>query len=195
MNDRATVEPSDAILTAPNLITLCRLALIGPFVWLALTERNDAVAWTVGFVLGSTDWVDGMVARKFRQVSKLGIAMDPLIDRLAILSIAAVVVVRELVPVWAIGIVVLREALLLAAVPVLAAWKVPRPAVTRVGKLGFFTLMWGFALFFLVTVPEPPATWLRPVAWALYAIGVVLAYTAALGYLRSAVAARRDAVA
>lgn len=179
-------QPSDAILTAPNAITLSRLLMIPVFVWLALVRKHDAAAWVVGFVLGSTDWVDGMVARRFGQVSKVGIAIDPLVDRLAVLSIAAVLVVRDLIPLWAIGIVVLREVLLLAAVPVLAARGVERPSVTRTGKLGFFMLMWAFAAFYAATVPDPEVPQARLVGWALLAVGVALGYTAAWGYLRTA---------
>lgn len=182
-----STEPSDAILTVPNVITFCRLALLPVFVWLALGPKRDLAAWVVGFVLGATDYLDGIVARRLGQVSRLGIAMDPLFDRLAIAAAGAVVIVRNLVPWPAVAAVLARDALLLAAVPFLAARGVPRPAVTRTGKLGTFAIMWSFGIFFAVTAPDPPATWLRPIAWSFYGAGIALGYWAAAGYARTVV--------
>jgi cardiolipin synthase len=181
-------HPSDAVLTLPNLVTFARLALIPLFLWLALGADQLSAAIAVGFVLGSTDWVDGKLARRLRQVSRFGIAIDPLFDRLAVAAGAAVIVARHLAPLPAVVIVLVRDAALLAFLPILAARGVPRPEVTFVGKAGSFGVMWAFGLFLAAGAFEPAAAWLRALAWACYVPGVILAYIAAVGYARTAVA-------
>ena len=75
----------DRILTVPNLITLVRLLCIPLFLWLLFAQ--DARAWAALLLafLGATDWVDGYVARHFHQVSNLGKAFDPIVDRLLLI--------------------------------------------------------------------------------------------------------------
>lgn len=188
---RGQTEPSDAILTVPNLLTLLRLALLPLFMWLALGPEQDAAAWSVGLVLGSTDWVDGVVARRLGQVSRLGEAMDPLIDRIVTAAAGVVMVLRDLVPLWAVAAIVARDLLLLAGLPLLSRRGVARPPVNTLGKKATFGLLWSFGLFMAVTIPDPPATWLRPAAWALFGAGITLSYAAAAQYVRTVLASLR----
>lgn len=184
-------NPSSAILTLPNLITFARLALIPVFLWLAFVPENIGAAWVVGFTLGSTDWVDGKVARRFNQVSKIGIAIDPLFDRLAVGAAAAVLIGKDLAPLWAVIVVVGRDGLLLAMLPYLSARDVPRPAVSRDGKAGSFGTMWAFGLFVGAGAFDPPAEWLRVLAWLCYVPGVLLSYMAAFDYAKTSLASLR----
>ncbi|HEX9696420.1 MAG TPA: CDP-alcohol phosphatidyltransferase family protein [Actinomycetota bacterium] len=183
--------PSDAILTAPNLITFLRLALIPVFVWLAIGPEQIGAAVAVGFVAGASDFVDGKVARRFNQVSKLGIALDPLSDRLLIAAAAAIIIVQDYAPLWVVIVVLARDALLLATVPLLSARGVPRPAVSWFGKAGTFGIMWGFGLFLCAHIAVPPARWVQILAWLSLVPGLIFAYVAAGGYARSTLPALR----
>ncbi len=120
--------------------------LIPLFLWLALGPENIAAAWVVGFVLGSTDWIDGRLARHYNQVSKLGTAIDPFFDRLAVAAAATVIIMLDLAPIWTVVVVLARDGLLLAMIPFLSAKGVPRPAVTWSGKAGSFGVMWAFGV-------------------------------------------------
>jgi cardiolipin synthase (CMP-forming) len=185
---RGTPEnPSDAIVTIPNLITFARLALIPVFLWLALGADNMGAAWVVGFVLGSTDWVDGRAARRLKQVSKLGISIDPFFDRLAVAAAAAVIIAKDLAPLWAVIVVLARDGLLLAMLPFLSARGLPRPAVTQVGKAGSFGVMWAFGLFVGAAITNPPTDWVRVLGWLAFYPGVALSYMAAFDYTRTVV--------
>ncbi len=82
MTDKASAPPSDAILTVPNLLTFFRLGLIPVFLYAALGLDNMGFAVVIAVLGFITDLVDGKIARRFGQVSKLGIALDPLSDRL-----------------------------------------------------------------------------------------------------------------
>ena len=184
-------NPSDAVLTVPNVITFARLALIPLFLWLALGPKNMGAAWVVGFTLGSTDWIDGRVARRYQQVSKLGIAIDPFFDRLAVAAAAVVIIMRDLAPVWTVVVVLARDGLLLAMLPFLTARGVPRPAVTQVGKAGSFGVMWAFGLFVGAAITNPPTDWVRVLAWLAFYPGIVLSYLAAFDYARTVLASLR----
>jgi len=184
-------NPSDAILTAPNVITFARLALIPVFLWLALGPENIGAAWVVGFALGSTDWIDGKVARRYKQVSKLGIAIDPFFDRLAVAAAAVVIIMQDLAPLWTIVVVLARDGILLAMLPYLSARGVPRPPVSQMGKAGSFGVMWAFGLFIGAAITNPPTDWVRVLAWLAFYPGIMFSYIAAFDYARTSLASLR----
>ena len=184
-------NPSDAILTLPNIITFARLALIPLFLWLALGPENIGAAWVVGFTLGSTDWIDGKVARRFRQVSRFGIAIDPLFDRIAVAAAAVVMIMQDLAPLWTVVLVLARDGLLLLMLPFLQARGVPRPPVTQIGKAGSFGVMWAFGLFLGAAITNPPTDWVRILAWLTFYPGITLSYLAAFDYARTVLASLR----
>lgn len=194
--------PSDAILTIPNLITFARLALIPVFIWLGLGD-NVAAAWVVGFVAGSTDFVDGKIARRLGQVSKLGIAMDPLSDRLLVFAFAWIALVKNFTPAdWTIWVVVARDAALLASLPFIATLGIERPAVSWFGKAGTMGIMGGFGFFMAAHIhldayepirfTLPPNRLLTLIGWLCYVPGLLFSYIAAAGYVRDVVKAPRN---
>ena len=70
------------ILTIPNLLSVVRIALIPPIVWLYSVRRKHYAAIGVILLSGATDIVDGWIARHFNMVSDFGKALDPLADKL-----------------------------------------------------------------------------------------------------------------
>ncbi|HVL52207.1 MAG TPA: CDP-alcohol phosphatidyltransferase family protein, partial [Actinomycetota bacterium] len=83
------------VLTVPNMISTARMLLIPVFAWAFLTGDKDAFALGLLVVIGCTDWVDGYVARKTGQVSKLGKLLDPVADRVAIVVVLLALVFRD----------------------------------------------------------------------------------------------------
>lgn len=188
--------PSDAILTIPNLLTFFRLGLTPLFLWAALGLDNMGLAVGIAFLGVATDLVDGKIARRFGQVSKLGIALDPLSDRLGIAAAAIVLLVQDLAPWWAVVAVLGRDALLvLIGVPLLKARGIPIPAVSRVGKWGSFATSLSFALFLAsgVTDVRDPNDAIRIAAFVLFFIGVPLYWAAGAGYIKAGLAGLREA--
>jgi cardiolipin synthase len=102
-------------LTIPNAIGLARLGLIPVFLVIALSSSNgqDAVATTLFAVIAWGDYLDGFTARLTGQFSRLGALLDPIIDRLLVISGMAVAWDFKLLPRWAIVVVVARELLML----------------------------------------------------------------------------------
>jgi cardiolipin synthase (CMP-forming) len=102
--------------TIPNAIGYLRLAGIPAFLAVALSSRNghDALAVVLFAVIGWADYLDGFAARLTGQYSRLGALLDPVIDRLLVISGMAVAWRFELLPRWAIAVVVGREVVMLA---------------------------------------------------------------------------------
>ena len=189
------------VLTAPNLITLVRLLCIPIFLWLLFGLHHQTYAAVLLAVLGATDWIDGFVARRYHQVSTLGKVLDPAADRVLVGTAVIAVIVHGAVPVW-FGVATLaREALVSVMVVLLAALGAARINVLWIGKAGTFALMFSYPAFLL---SDGTASWqgpIRVVAWICGVIGLVLAWSAAAGYvgpakdaLRMGRAARRSAV-
>lgn len=102
-------------LTIPNAIGLARLGLIPVFLVIALSSSNgqDAVATTLFAVIAWGDYLDGFTARLTGQFSRLGALLDPIVDRLLVISGMVVAWEFKLLPRWAIALVVARELLML----------------------------------------------------------------------------------
>jgi cardiolipin synthase len=101
--------------TIPNAIGFARLGGIPAFLAVALSSRNgrDALAVVLFAVIGWADYLDGFTARLTGQYSRLGALLDPVIDRLLVISGMAVAWRFDLLPRWALGIVIGRELLML----------------------------------------------------------------------------------
>jgi phosphatidylglycerophosphate synthase len=101
--------------TIPNAIGFTRLVLIPIFLVVALSsgDGNSALAATLFAVIGWGDYADGIAARVTRQYSRLGALMDPVTDRLLVVSGAAVCWRFALLPRWALAILAARELLVL----------------------------------------------------------------------------------
>jgi cardiolipin synthase len=189
MTDPVSPTPSDAILTVPNLLTFFRLGLIPVFLYAAIGLDNMALAVLIAILGFVTDLVDGKIARRFGQVSKLGIALDPLSDRLGLASGAAVLIIKHLAPLWVVLVVIARDALLvLVGAPVLKARGLPIPPVTRVGKYGSFAVSVMFGLFLASGIHSSvhPSHAIRDAAWVFVVISIPLYFTSGFGYVRAA---------
>jgi cardiolipin synthase len=188
-----TREPSDAILTVPNLLTFFRLGLVPVFLWVGLGPDRMDLALSIAVLGVLTDLADGRIARRYGQISRLGVALDPLADRLALASGAVVLIVHELAPLWAILLVLGRDVLLVVVgLPILKAAGAPIPPVSLVGKIGSFAISVTFALFLASGIPDvADQNDLRGVAIALAVVSMPLYYVSALGYVRAGIEALR----
>jgi cardiolipin synthase len=103
--------------TIPNAIDFIRLAAIPVFLAIALSsdDGQDALAVVLFGVIGWSDYLDGFAARLTGQYSRLGALLDPLVDRLLIVSGMVVCWHFSLLPKWALAIVIARELFMLVA--------------------------------------------------------------------------------
>jgi cardiolipin synthase len=171
------------VLTIPNLFTFLRLAGVGVFVWLALGPHADGWAVAVLAVGGSSDWVDGFLARRLHQVSRLGELLDPIADRLYIVATVTVLTVRDVVPLWFTVALFAREAVLGICLIVLRRLGYGPPPVHYVGKTATFILLMALPTLLLAAAVPSTHGWAHPAGWALAWWGLVLYWIAALFYV------------
>ena len=138
-------------------------------------------------VLGSTDWVDGFVARRFHQVSTVGKVLDPTADRILVGAGVISVIVAGAVPLWFGVLTVAREVLVSGAVLLLAALGAERIDVVWVGKAGTFGLMFAYpTLRWHTATPGGGAQPVEVIAWVAAVPGLILAWLAAASYVPAA---------
>lgn len=133
----------ERVLTLPNALTLLRIIAI-PVVLILLMAREDIVAVTVFVAAAATDFLDGKLARRRGGIgtSHLGAILDPVADRLMLSSVAAVLAIRGVLPVWVVAILVGRDLLALLGSLVFGG----KIKVNRVGKAATAVLMTSVAL-------------------------------------------------
>jgi len=184
---------SDRILTVPNLLSLARIAVL-PIVYLDLVAGRLTRALVLLMVFASTDWFDGYLARRLDQITRLGAIMDPISDRILTVVVGVGFVVAELLPLWALVVLLVRDVAVLLAGGLLLARGAPPPVVTRIGKTATFGLMVTFPLFLGAAIfgagASDPQPILQALAWVSYVVNTVLYYVAAGQY--AAQIARRD---
>lgn len=99
-------------MTVPNLLTILRILLTPVLVWLLLENRlNEAL--TVFFIAGATDGLDGLIARVFHQKSKLGAYLDPLADKILLVTSFVLLGHMGYIPYWLVIVAVSRDAIIL----------------------------------------------------------------------------------
>jgi cardiolipin synthase (CMP-forming) len=102
-------------MTIPNYITILRLLLVPFVVWSMLSGQQ--LAALLGFVIaGLSDGVDGYIARRYDMKSELGTYMDPVADKLLLVSVFIVLAYQDMLPLWLVAMVVFRDALIVSAV-------------------------------------------------------------------------------
>ncbi len=180
-----TGEPYDTerIVTLPNALSFIRLLGVPLFLWLLLARQYDLWAVAALVFLGATDWVDGYLARKYHQRSKLGQVLDPLADRLYILATLIGLAIRGIIPWWMVLLLVSRDVLMAAVVLPLRRRRgfVTLP-VHFLGKTATFCLLYAFPMVLLGAGPEPWQLWFRVIGWAFALWGAGLYWCAGLMY-------------
>jgi cardiolipin synthase len=188
--DRSGPEPAQTRagqplrpFTLPNLIGYIRLAAIPVYLVIAFDsgDGRDPTAAILFFAIAFGDLVDGFVARATGQYSRLGALLDPVVDRLTIVAGAVVCWHFELLPHWALVVLVARE----IATLILAQIGLRRGAdleITWIGRSAVFLIMGGIF-------------WAQVLDWEIirigFSVGVLISVLATVLYARAA----RDAIA
>jgi cardiolipin synthase len=170
--------------TIPNAIGFARIALIPVFLGLALSSGDGRVASAsiIYAVIGGTDYLDGIAARVTGQYSRLGVLLDPLTDRLLVVSGVIVCWNYELLPRWALAVLAARE-LAMLLISVAATRRGFEIEVNMMGRWGVWPTM--FSLFLAMV----STTW---VADALLYLGLAMTLAATALYVRDGLAKLRE---
>lgn len=177
---------TDRVFTIPNVLSFLRLAAIPVFVWLIIAGQYLAAVIILA-VSAVTDWFDGYLARRLRQRTKLGAQLDPITDRLYILSTIIAFMLRGIFPWWFVAILLARDLMLVMLVPWLRRSGQMYLPVNLVGKAGTFALLLAFPVV-LVSAPEAFDFQVAYVlGWAMAVAGACLYWAAGLLYLRETI--------
>ena len=105
------MEKRENIWNVPNILTMVRMALIGVFIWqFVLGHRYWALAIFLGANL--TDFLDGYIARKYQLITNFGKLMDPLADKLMLITALSCLTISGLVPYWITIIIFVKECIM-----------------------------------------------------------------------------------
>lgn len=164
----------ERIVTIPNLLSFVRLLLVPVFLWLVLGPERDGLALAVLMVSGVTDYLDGKLARKFNQASKIGAILDPVADRFYILAVVIGLGFRDIIPWWLAVILPLRDVFLFSLVPFLRTRGYSSLPVHFLGKAATASLLYAFPLLLLGDSTGTVADLANVFGWAFTVWGVAL---------------------
>jgi CDP-diacylglycerol--glycerol-3-phosphate 3-phosphatidyltransferase len=168
--------------TIPNAIGYVRLALIPVFLAFAFSsdDGQDWRAVLIFAIVGWSDYFDGIAARLTGQYSRLGALLDPLVDRLLVISGVIVCWHFELLPRWGLALLAVRELFMLG----LVRWGLRHGADVKVnwlGRLGVWPVL--SALFFAMAG-------LETVGEILLYVGLAFVLASTVKYVRDGLASR-----
>ena len=165
--------------TIPNAISFVRILLVPVMLWLLIGRDNPVGAGWMLALIGSTDWIDGYLARRLNQISKVGEFLDPMADRLAVGGALIGGLITGDLPAWFAIAVLAREVLVGVAGLYLGLRYRRKIEVRRLGKLatlGIYTALG----WFLVGVNTD---WLQVAAWAVGIPALAIYYVVAFQYV------------
>lgn len=156
-------EVTNKVFTVPNIITFVRLCLV-PVFFILLLDGHNLASGVVFAVAAGSDFIDGQIARRTNQVSKIGQLLDPAVDRILMISGVVGVCLVDRVPLWTVVLIAARDLYLLYGGTVLALKYKQRVPVVFAGKIATTLLFIGFALL-LLNVPQVAGLGLVDVSW------------------------------
>jgi cardiolipin synthase (CMP-forming) len=170
------------VLTIPNLLSILRLCLLPVFLWLLLGPEKDGLAAAVLMFMGVSDYLDGYLARRLDQTSKLGAVLDPVADRLYILATVVGLGLREIIPLWLVLLLPARDLFLWVLVPFLRTRGYTALPVHFLGKAATAALLYAFPLLLLGAGDSAFALVCRVFGWAFAIWGAGMYWWAGLLY-------------
>lgn len=182
MEDARPVEISSRIWTIPNILSFLRLALVPVFLFLII-EGYDVLALATLVFSSFTDYLDGLIARRYQQITRLGQLLDPAADRLFIFATLIGLAIRDIVPWWFLVLVIGRDVLLLGLGVVLANIGHGPLPVHHLGKVATFCLFYALPLIMVGQAFPGIAGVTDPIAWAFALWGVFLYWWAGVVYV------------
>jgi CDP-diacylglycerol--glycerol-3-phosphate 3-phosphatidyltransferase len=177
----------EELLNAPNLITLARIALVPVFLYLLYYEnrRNSFLAALIYALCALTDWFDGWLARVTNKVTILGKFLDPLSDKVIVLSALVMLVRLGRVAVWVVVVIVARE-FLISGLRAIAASEGLVISASQGGKWKTSLQLCGI-ICLMLNYHFPIDYFFGTVVTDFHAVGTILVYVSLVPSIASAV--------
>jgi cardiolipin synthase (CMP-forming) len=170
------------VFTLPNILSFFRLALVPVFLAFIIVGE-DALALLVLIVSSITDFLDGFLARRLNQVSRLGQLLDPAADRLYIFAALIGLAWREVLPWWLVAVILARDVMLAVLGIILANHGFGPLPVHHLGKVATFCLFVALPLLMLGEAFDAVAPISLPLGWAFALWGAFLYWWAGIVYI------------
>src|SRR6266850_2530324 len=169
---RAIGRPAPSLrleLNLPNLITLARLLSVPLAIWLIFDDRYGAAFW-VFIGAGVSDALDGYIAKRFDRRTRLGALLDPTADKALLAGVYVSLWLAGQLPFWLVGLVILRDLLIVAGFAVIHATAAPKQFdpiyISKINTLVQLILI-GFVLAQGLGIESEAVKWLLIAAAAL----------------------------
>ncbi len=168
--------------TIPNALSALRLLGVPVFFWLIVVPQDDGLALAVLIVSSFTDWLDGYLARRLNQFSRLGELLDPLADRLYVVAALAALYIRDLLPLWVVAALVLRDVVMSMLLIYLKRDGITGIPVHFVGKAATMNLLYALPLILMGTFSGLVGEVAHVFGWAFLLWGITMYWYAASLY-------------
>lgn len=175
-------QVSSRIVTVPNVLSFIRLLLVPVFFALVVAD-HDFLALILLIVSSITDFVDGQIARRFNQVTRLGQLLDPAADRLLILAALIGLSIRDVIPWWLAALIIGRDVMLIVLGITLANHGYGPLPVHHLGKFATFCLFYALPILMLGQAFHELSFVTVPVGWGFVLWGAFLYWWAGVLYL------------
>jgi len=186
VNVTTAPEVSDRVWTIPNVLSFIRLALVPVFLVFVIIGE-DGLALAILVFSSVSDFLDGVIARRFRQITRLGQLLDPAADRLFIFAALIGLAIRDVIPWWLFIVIVARDVVLLGFGILGASFGYGPLPVHHLGKVATAALFYALPILMLgQAIPE--TAWIAsPIGWAFALWGAFLYWWAGGIYFRETV--------
>ncbi len=176
-----TIEIGLRIMTIPNLLTITRAIGIPIFLFFIFNERYSLAVVTL-MIGGATDYLDGKLARALNQESRLGELLDPAVDRLYIASVLVAMYLSDLLPIWLLILIILRDIAIGVLLLLLKFAGKPALEVTYLGKAATFNLLYALPLLLLTKTSDTFSEISFILGWAFAGWGIGLYLVTGIHY-------------
>jgi cardiolipin synthase len=191
MGNPTQLNVANSNWTIPNALSGLRLLGVPVFFWLIVGPENDGLALAILIVSSFTDWIDGYLARRLNQFSRLGELLDPLADRLYVVAALAALYIRDLLPIWVVVLLILRDVLMSGLLLYLKRLGITGIPVHFVGKAATMNLLYALPLILLGTFSGLVGQLAHIFGWAFLIWGITMYWYAGALYYRQVYEMRR----
>jgi cardiolipin synthase len=192
MGNPMQLDSKNSNWTIPNALSAMRLLGVPVFFWLIVGPENDGLALLILIVSSFTDWLDGYLARRLNQFSRLGELLDPLADRLYVVAALVALFIRDLLPAWVVVALILRDVVMTMLLIYLKRYGITGLPVHFAGKAATMNLLYALPLILLGTFSGTVGQVAHVFGWAFLLWGIAMYWYAGFLYFRQVFAMRRS---
>lgn len=174
----------------PDVLTVLRLTL-APLVAFLLIHREFRAALALVIIAGLTDWLDGFAARRLQTTSRLGVVLDPLADKVLLVTLFIALAAIRLIPVWLLSLVIARDLVIVLGAFLLRLFRdITQFLPSTLGKIStFFQIVFVLMVLLEAAFPLVVLLWLAMLALALTAFFTAIS---GLDYIRRGIQMARQ---